>query len=342
MSENTHPRLGLAIGTGDLGLTAELELTRQAEALEYDSVWIAEAWGRGAFTRLGALAAQTHRIGLGTAIVNIFSRSAALLAQEAATVDELTQGRFILGLGSSGPNVITGWHGIPYEKPIHRTREVIEVIRLVLSGAPVYHEGPLIRLQQGIRLPFTPVRRDLPIFVASFGPKNVQMTGEVADGWIPIYVSPEHLPTLMAPLQEGMHAAGRSPQEITVAPLVSCAVGETSEELEQAKNAMRRQLAFYIGAMGDYYYHLIQRYGFATEADRIRELWQAKQHHQAAEAVSEELLNAVGVIGTPQQARQRLLRYFEAGVHLPILAPAQQLNPSLALKTIEALAPARF
>ncbi|MGB2691684.1 MAG: LLM class flavin-dependent oxidoreductase, partial [Thermodesulfobacteriota bacterium] len=186
-----------------------IEIAQLAEDLGYDSIWVPEMWGRDAFSIIGLLAAHTKKIKLATGIIPIFSRSPAVIAQTIATLDEISDGRMMLGLGTSGPIVIENWHGMAYEKPLQRTREYVEIIKMILNSERVNYEGEIFKLKN-FRLQFKPVRKNIPIFIAAMGSKNIQLTGEVADGWIPFLVPPEHLEIGMKELLSGAEKVGKN------------------------------------------------------------------------------------------------------------------------------------
>jgi len=205
---------------GGLPFADALEMTERAEALGFDSVWVPEAWGTDAVSSLGALAARTERIRLGTGIVNVFSRTPTLLGQTAATLDLISNGRFILGLGTSGHQVVTGWHGMAFDRPLQRMRETVEIVRRVLRQERLRFKGEVFTLDQGLKLLARPVRDAVPIFLATLTPGGLRLTGEVADGWIPTLFSPDHLDLFRPELEAGARAAGRSLDSLEIAPYV--------------------------------------------------------------------------------------------------------------------------
>jgi len=272
---------------------------------------------------------------LATGIVNVFSRTPAALAQAIATLDEISGGRAVLGLGTSGSIVIQNWHGVPYDKPLQRTREYIDIVRLILSGERVNYDGQIFHLKN-FRLPFKAARSRVPIYVASLGPKNVRLTGEKADGWLPTYFSRTRGHVQMQDLEEGARAAGRSLSEIDVAPyLLSC----VSDDVAAARALARAHIAYYVGGMGTYYNNLVRRYGFVEEAARVRELWAKGDRKAAAAAVSDALLDDVAIVGTPAQARARLEEYRARGVTTPTIAFVHDATPGMVRTTLETFAP---
>jgi coenzyme F420-dependent oxidoreductase len=329
------PRIGLTLPrTEDVSRRDIVDIVRQAETLGYDSVWVGESWGRDGFTWLAQLACHTHTIKLATGITPIYSRSPALIAQTVASLDELSGGRAILGLGTSGPIVVEHWHGVPFERPLRRTREYIEIIRLALRGERVNYKGEIFQLR-GFRLAFTPPRPAVPIYVAALGPQNLRLTGELADGWLPIYLDVAHLPELQRELARGAEQAGRPVQAIDVAPYILACV---SEDVEAARALVRAHLAYYIGGMGTFYANLIARYGFDDEVDGVREAWSRGDRRAAAGRVTDDMVARLAICGTPREGRAQLERYRAAGVTLPIVSFAHGASRHMIQQTLVGLA----
>jgi F420-dependent oxidoreductase-like protein len=304
------------------------------EAAGADMVWIAEAYGRDAASQLGYCAAATSKMRLGSGILNVYSRSAALLAQTAATIDELTGGRFELGLGSSGPQVVEGWHGLPFEKPLARTRDVVAVCRQVWRRERLSYTGAAIQVPIGARagadpgtaagkplmLMNRPVRAAIPIWLASVGPRNVRLTAEIADGWLPTLFIPE----LAARVWGDELRAGRAQRDAALPPLRIGAsahievTGDAPSAIRAARDRARPSLALYIGGMGsaatNFYNRLIRRYGYTADAERVQKLYLDGQAAAAAAALSEELVEALTVCGPASYVRDRLASYAAAGV----------------------------
>ena len=329
-------RLGLTLQLGDGLSRAELvELARLAEERGYEAVFVPEAWGYDAITTLAELAVQTRRIKIGTGILPIWSRTPALLAMTAASLDDLSGGRFILGLGISGPVVIQDWHGVPFERPIQRTRETIAIIRLALAGDRVTHDGEIFRVQR-FRLDFHPPRPRIPIYLASIGPKNLQLTGEVADGWLPIYCSPEGLASMREEVAVGAKAVGRDLAPIEVAPYILACL---SDDPEAGRRLARCHLAHYIGGMGTFYFNLMQRSGFGPEAEAIQSAWKRGDRAGAAAEVSDAMLERLSLTGDPDACNAQLDRLQSAGATLPVLMPPRGSTPAMVRRTIDLLAP---
>src|SRR5437762_7530763 len=247
-------KLGVHVGYWGLGLTSQdqIEIVQEAERLGYDSVWTAEAYGSDAATILGWIAAQTSKIKIGSAIFQMPARSAAMTAMTAATLDQLSDGRMLLGIGSSGPQVSEGWHGVRFAKQLQRTREYVEVIRMALARERVDIHGETLELPlpdgpgRALKLTIAPVQERVPIYIAAIGPKNTALAGEIADGWIPTLFSPEHVSEFRSSLEEGAAHSGRSLNGFDIAPTVNAYV---SDDRELARNLMRPVLALYIGGM---------------------------------------------------------------------------------------------
>lgn len=333
------PRTAVQLATReDSSPGAAIEFARRAEELGYETLWVGESWGREAFSVLTQLACNTQRLQLGTGIVNVFSRSPALIAQSIATLDDIAEGRAILGLGSSGGNVVEQWHGIPYEKAVERLREYIEIVRMILRGDRLEYEGKLYSLHRGFRLPFKPYRPDVPIFLATLAGRSLRLTGELADGWLPIYFWPERFDQLTASIRQGAEAAGRSFEAITISPYILTAVAADGNE---ARALMRAHIAYYVGGMGAYYHKLMIGYGFAEEAAAIRSAWAAGDRKAAAAAVTDEMVRAVTISGTAAECRERLEEYRAMGVQLPVISQPHGATPQQIRETLEALSPGR-
>ena len=315
-----------------------ISIAQQADKLGYHSFWVPESWGRDAFTVLTMLACHTENLRLGTGIVNVFSRTPALIAQTVASLDILSKGRAILGLGSSGRVVVENWHGVPFDSPLGRTREYIDIIRKALAGGPVNHQGGSYKME-GFRMISPPVQESIPIYVASLGPKNLALTGELADGWLPVWMSRDSLPDLKEQISLGAAKSGRNITDVTVAPYIMCYTGDGSQDLEQGERLLRAHMAYYIGGMGTFYFESFSRAGFASEAVAVRDAWRARDRERAAAALSDRMLESVAVLGTAQQCRDQLAQFRRAGVDMPIVIFPHGTNLATMHRTVEALAP---
>lgn len=312
-----------------------IEIAQLAEDLGYDSIWVPEMWGRDAFSILGLLAANTKRIKLATGIIPVYSRSPAIIAQTIATLDEISDGRMILGLGTSGPVVIENWHGVAYESPLQRTREYVEIIRMILNSERVNYDGEIFKLKN-FRLQFKPLKKDIPIFVAAMGSRNIQLTGEVADGWIPFLVPPEQLQIGRNELKMGTEKAGRISHHILVSPYIPAAV---SEDLEKAEEVIKEYIAYYVGGMGTFYHKAMVRYGFKAEADQILEAWTKGDKSAAIQSVSQEMMESLSISGSANSGKSKITEYIDNGADLPIILFPPKASRELVRQTIEGLAP---
>ena len=316
-------RLGVHIGYWGLGLTPEdqLAIVREAERLGYDSVWAAEAYGSDAATVLGWIAGQTERIKIGSAIFQMPARSPAMTAMTAATLDQLSGGRMLLGIGSSGPQVAEGWHGQRFGRQLQRTREYVAVVRKALNRERVEFRGETLELPlpdgpgKALKLTIAPVQDRIPIYLAAIGPRNTQLAGEIADGWIPIFFSPEHVGELRPLLEEGAARAGRPLDGFDIAPTVNVAI---DDDLDRARDLMRPVIALYVGGMGsrkqNFYNALASRYGFEEAARTVQDLYLDGHRDEAAAAVPDELVDTVTLCGPAARIRDRLAVYRDAGV----------------------------
>jgi F420-dependent oxidoreductase-like protein len=314
---------GLGMGPRD-----QLQVVQEAERLGYDSVWTAEAYGSDAATVLAWLAAKTSKLKLGAAVFQMPARSPAMTAMTAATIDELSGGRMLLGIGSSGPQVAEGWHGQRFGRQLQRTREYMAVVRKALARERLEYHGETIELPlpdgpgKPLKLMISPVQARIPIYLAAIGPKNTALAGEIADGWIPTFLSPEHVGELRALLEEGAARAERSLDGFDIAPTVNAFV---SEDREMARNVMRPVLALYIGGMGsrkqNFYNQLVQRYGFEQAAQEIQTLYLEGKKAEAAAAIPGELIDQVSLCGPRDVVRDRIAAFREAGVGTLMITP---------------------
>ncbi|HEY7075731.1 MAG TPA: LLM class F420-dependent oxidoreductase [Solirubrobacteraceae bacterium] len=325
-------RLGLQIGYWGMGLTAseQLELVMEAERLGYDSVWTAEAYGSDAATILGWLAQATSRIKLGSGIFQMPARSAAMTAMTAATLDQLSGGRMLLGIGSSGPQVAEGWHGQRFARQLQRTREYIDVVRLALRRKRVEYHGETLELPlpdgpgKALKLTISPVQERIPVYLAAIGPKNTALAAEIADGWLPTLFSPEHVGEFRPLLEEGFARAGggKGFDGFDLAPHVNFFV---TDDLASARDAMRPFIALYVGGMGsrkqNFYNALVRRYGFEDAAREVQELYLAGRRDEAAAALPGELIDHVTLCGPADRVRSRLEVFRDAGVGTLIVSP---------------------
>jgi F420-dependent oxidoreductase-like protein len=323
-------KLGVNVGYWGLGMGPQdqLQVVQEAERLGYDSVWAAEAYGSDAATVLAWLAAGTSKIKLGSAIFQMPGRTPAMTAMTAATIDELSGGRMVLGIGSSGPQVAEGWHGQRFGRQLQRTREYVAVVRKALARERLEFKGETLELPlpdgpgKALKLMIAPIQERIPIYLAAIGPKNTALAGEIADGWIPTFFSPEHVADFRALLQEGADRVGRSLDGFDMAPTVQSYV---SDDRELARNLMRPVLALYIGGMGsrqqNFYNRLVRRYGFEVAAKEIQDLYLGGKKAEAGDAIPDELIDTVSLCGPRGLVRERIAAFRDAGVGTLMVSP---------------------
>jgi F420-dependent oxidoreductase-like protein len=334
-------KLGLNLPyEGSLSFPEAVELAQRAEALGYESIWMPEAYGTDAVSILGALAARTERIQLGTGIVNVFSRTPALLAQTAATLDLISGGRFILGLGTSGHQVVSGWHGLAFDQPLLRMRETIAIIRQVLRRERLVFEGEVFRLDKGLKLLARPLRAAVPIYLATLTPGGLRLTGELADGWIPTLFAPEHMDLFRPELEAGARTSGRPLASLAIAPHVPVSI---DEDRARAREALKPWVALYVGGMGsrskNFYNDLVRRYGFAEDARTLQDLYLGGKQLEAIHRVPDALVDAISIAGPASYVRERLALWASAGV-TTMLASVHGKTQAERLRTLEMLAAA--
>jgi F420-dependent oxidoreductase-like protein len=319
-------KLGIQLGYDDP--IGSVRTAQEADRLGFDSAWTSEAWGADAVTVASWIAATTERIGIGTAIMQMPARTPATTAMTVATLDQLSGGRVLLGLGTSGPQVVEGWHGVAWGKPLGRTREYVEIVRAALRRETVEHHGPhydipysgegSTGLGKPLKLILKPLRREVPIYLAALGPKNVALAAEIADGWLPIFFSPYRFRELHGPSLAG------APDDFQVAPLCPVLVGD---DVQQCRDMLKPMLALYLGGMGakgkNFYNSLAQRYGYEEAAARIQELYLGGMKGEAAMAVPDELVDEIALVGPKERIAERLEPWREAGISTLVIQARQ-------------------
>jgi F420-dependent oxidoreductase-like protein len=315
-------RLGLNLGYWGAGNDADnLALAREADDAGYAVVWAAEAYGSDAATVLAWIAAQTTSIDVGSAIFQIPGRTPANTAMTAATLDTLSGGRFRLGLGVSGPQVSEGWHGVRFDRPLLRTREYVAIVRKALARERLIFDGEFFTLPlpdgpgKALTLTVHPVREHIPIYLAAIGPKNLELAGEIADGWLAIFFAPEKAAEIMAPLRAGREHAGKSMVDFDVVPTVPVVIGD---DVNACADHVRAYTALYLGGMGsrekNFYNQLACRMGFEAAAIEVQDKYMAKDYQGAAAAVPMDFIDATSLIGPAGRIQERLHAYADAGV----------------------------
>jgi F420-dependent oxidoreductase-like protein len=324
-------KLGLFAGYWGMGVSGEeqLEMAREADRLGYDSIWAAEAYGSDAATVLAWIAANIERAKIASGIFQMPARTPAMTAMTAATLDNISNGRFILGLGISGPQVVEGWHGQPFDRPLARAREYVEIVRKALARETLTYDGEFYKLPlpggpgKALKLIIKPVQERIPIYLAAIGPKNTALAAEIADGWLPTLFAPEHFDVFGPSLEQGAARAGRSVDDLAITPQVSLAI---YDDVEHARNFMRPYMALYIGGMGsrdrNFYKQLVTRYGFGDAAREVQDLYLSGKQADAMASIPDELIDKVALCGSKDAVRDRIDAYRDAGVDTLLVSPA--------------------
>jgi F420-dependent oxidoreductase-like protein len=343
-------KLGLNLGYWGIGPRGDdaLEAVRMAEDLGFDSAWVAESYGSDVVSVLSWLAPQTETIKLGGAIMQVPARAPAAAAMAGVTIDALSDGRFIFGFGPSGPQVSEGWYGVPYQKPWGRTREYIEIVRMIVArGGPVTYDGKHYKLPEpeggtgqgkALKLNVHPIRNEIPIFVGAIGRKSVEMAAEICDGWIPIFSSPDAFESTWGEhLEAGFAKGGRSREDLEVSPTLQIAI---DGDLDAARGMVKAGLLLYLGGMGsrdtNFYVDLTHRFGYGDVADEVQSLYLDGKREEAYAAIPDELADATSLVGTEDEVRARVDKYEPIADRL-IVSPIQP-DPADRKHTLERLA----
>ncbi|MPY77158.1 MAG: LLM class F420-dependent oxidoreductase [Actinophytocola sp.] len=322
-------RLGLNLGYWGMGNDVRgLALAIEADRLGFAAVWVAEAYGSDAATVLAWIAAHTERVDVGSAVLQIPARTPAMTAMTAATLDTLSGGRFRLGLGVSGPQVSEGWHGVRFDKPLARTREHVDIVRAALRRERLRYDGEHFQLPlpdgpgKALHLTIHPQRDNVPIYLAAIGPRNLELTGEIADGWLPVFFAPEHAGDQLQRVAAGAAKAGKTLADIDVAPTVPLVVGD---DWRACADAVRGYAALYLGGMGskdrNFYNQLACRMGFERQASEVQQHYLDRDYAGAMEAVPLDLIDATSLLGPVERIADRLAAYAECGVGTLTVSP---------------------
>ncbi|HVM08321.1 MAG TPA: LLM class F420-dependent oxidoreductase [Acidimicrobiales bacterium] len=344
-------KLSMGLGyTGDPKAAARR--AREFESAGIDMVWVAELYSFDAVSILGYLAGQTERMELASGILPLYSRTPTLTAMTAAGLDAVSEGRFVLGLGASGPQVIEGWHGVPYTKPLTATKEIIDICRKVWKRERVEYDGELYKLplppDQGtglgkpLKIINHPVRENIPIYLASLGPKNVQMTAEIADGWLPAFFHPDKAREVFGPDLD----AGAARRDPSLAPLEivaggTVAITNDADVAKKIRDRGRGGTALYVGGMGakgkNFYNNVFRRYGYEAEAEKIQDLYLSGQKAEAEALVPDDYLEATALVGDEGRVRERIEAYKAAGVTRLSITPVGD-DPLALIEKVKAWA----
>ncbi|WP_163506071.1 LLM class F420-dependent oxidoreductase [Fodinicola acaciae] len=323
-------RLAVNLGYWGAGNDAgNLALAREADRLGYAVAWAAEAYGSDVPTVLSWVAAQTTRIDVGAAVMQIPARTPAATAMTAATLDTLSGGRFRLGLGVSGPQVSEGWHGVRFDHPLGRTREYVDIVRLALSRKRVAYDGRHYQLPlpdgpgKALQLTVHGARTEIPVYIASVGPKNLELTGEIADGWLAIFFAPDFAPEPLGQVRAGREKAGKTMEGFDVSASVALSIGD---DIEACAEPVRPYPALYIGGMGsrekNFYNQLAVRMGYGEAAAKIQDLFLDRKYREAAAAVPLEFIDSTSLLGPKERIAEKMQAYAQIGVTTLNVSPA--------------------
>jgi alkanesulfonate monooxygenase SsuD/methylene tetrahydromethanopterin reductase-like flavin-dependent oxidoreductase (luciferase family) len=315
---------------------ATLEKVRIAEDLGVEFITSGgESWGPSAIPWLAVLATNTSKALIGPSILNVFSRTPATLAQEFARLDQLSDGRMVLGLGSSGALVVEQFHGVPFDRPLRRLREYIEIFRMLIAGERLEYEGELFKLERGFRLDYPRPRTRIPVWIAAITPRSIRQTAEIADGIFPLHWPTKLMPKLRSQLDEGARAAGRDPSEVTLAPFTSVFILGGDEDDKKWHEA-RQHIHHYVNRMGVFYYQMLARNGFEAEVTASRAAWADRDVEGSMRALTDELVKAIQVIGPLEACHEQLQERARLGAEMQMLyMPAG--DPQEVGRTLEAL-----
>jgi alkanesulfonate monooxygenase SsuD/methylene tetrahydromethanopterin reductase-like flavin-dependent oxidoreductase (luciferase family) len=309
-------RLGLLLGVGR-DWRASLEQVRIAEDLGYEHLASGEAWGPSILPWLTLVAAHTTRMTFGTAILNCFSRTPAVMAQEFSMLDQISGGRVMLGLGSSGQFVIEHFHGVKFDRPLQRMRETVEIFNKLIAGEKLNHAGEIFQLKRGFQLDYARPRNKIPVAIAAITPKSIEQTGEIADGVIPIHWAKQRFPALRQQLNDAAKHVGRD-ASFTIMPFTNVTVLDGNED-EKKWRAARQQIAFYVNRMGVFYWRMLARSGYEAEVSASRKAFAEKRHDEAISAISDRMVRDLQVIGGIEEVRAQLRERAALGADLQLI-----------------------
>lgn len=319
---------------GEVGRERSVEYASLAVEAGVDTVWVSEGTGQDSVVLLAQLVERFDSVEFGSAIFDVFSRSPAQLAMAAAGLDDVSGGRFRLGVGVSGPARIEGFHGVPYERPLRRQREYIEIVKAYLAGETVDYDGECVTVS-GFALSGIDEPVEVPIYVAAMGETNLRLTGEFADGWLPHLIPPAAFEESLAAIREGLDRADRPSDAVSTEPFVLTCASERAPAA--ARDAVRSLMAFYIGAMGDYYYETVRQYGYPEVADAVRNEWTDGHHDRARATITDDVLAKFTASGTPSEAVETFERFGEAGADATVAYAPPRASDRLIRETIQNL-----
>ena len=311
-------RLGLQIGPGD-DWRENLEKAKVAESLGIEMITTGEAWGRSTVPWLAALAMETSNVTIGTSILNVFSRTPAAMAQDYAMLEEMSDGRMVLGLGSSGEFVIEHFHGVPFKKPLRRIREYVEVFNTLIAGEKLEYEGEIFQMSRGFRLDYNRPRTHIPVYIAAITPKSIHQTGQIGDGIFPIHWPRELFEQLRSDLQAGAADSDDPGREFTIAPFTKVAVLDGTDADGGLWDEGRRLLHHYTNRMGVFYWQMLARNGFEAEVEASKAAWAERDAETSVAAISDDMVRSCQVIGSIEEVREQLQQRSDLGADVQLL-----------------------
>ncbi|MDH5404606.1 MAG: LLM class flavin-dependent oxidoreductase, partial [Candidatus Heimdallarchaeota archaeon] len=291
-------KIGITLSADYFPINQLIEMVPLVDQMGYSQISVPEIWGHDAFTLLSVLTQKTKSVTLATGIVNMFSRSPGTMAMTAASLDELSGGRFTLGLGLSGPKVIENWHGMKFTQPLTRTKEYIEVLRVMLKRERLDHQTSQLGEFKDFRISMRDFRSDIPIHIAALGPKNVELTAQIADGWIPVIMPLQAMSDKIKEIHTILEKNGKDKNTFQITPFIPTVIGNEPEKIANLKG----HLAYYFGGMGTFYNNMLSRIGFEKEAETIISRWNLGDVKGASDAISEDLLNEICIFGSVDEA----------------------------------------
>jgi F420-dependent oxidoreductase-like protein len=309
-------KIGIGLNwQGAFNLADAVEQAKVADDSGVDHLMVAEAWGRDAFTTMAIIGYETNRIRIGTSIINVFSRTPGAVAQQFSSLDSLTDGRMIIGLGSSGPQVIEHFHGVPFDRPMRRIREYVEIINMLLAGEPLHYQGKIFNLDRGFTLRHLDElpRRHIPIFIGAFSEKSVRQTAAIADGWLPGHTTRDRWKEEVSTFHQYVRDAGRDPADIEIK---ASAGVEITDRPEEAYDRIRQHNAFYMARMGDLHYNAYRHFGLGEVADEVRRAWREHGSAAAYAAVPDDVVHSLGYAGSVEGAIDWMEEQRDAGYTL--------------------------
>ena len=331
---NKLMNLGVVLSADYLPLSSIEEVAVQLEKLGYTQISIPEMWGHDIVTQLAIISRATQNIFVASGIMNMFSRSPSLVAMTAATLQELSRGRFVLGLGLSGPKVVENFHGRTFNKPLKRTREFVEIVRSLLNNERLNYPDSLYGRLIGFKLSFKN-EFETPIHIASLGPKNMKLTAEIADGWIPVLMPLESFKKQVETIKQHLKSFGKNVNNFDITPFVLSVIGDDEKSL----TLLRKHLAYYFGGMGDFYNNMLTRLGYEEIALKIKQLWFEGKRDEAAKTIPKELIDDTCIYGSEENMREKLFDFYDAGATIPLVTLPFGIDLDLGVKTFQALAP---